>query len=256
MTGNSLLLQPRDLRLLTELAGMRLMDRELAQLAGGFSNCNRRVNARLLKLVRAGLLNRFFVGTIGAGRKAIYVLSRKGAALAGSPQRLISRRFGQTLVGDLFVDHQLEINRLYTALKFRSHPENVSLVAWRTFTEPLTPRVPLIPDGYFELATPEGTRAHFLEVDMGTETRAVWERKVRGYLDLARSGEFQRIFAQSQFRVVVLAPSDKRLANIRGVVLKHTDKIFYFGTFEDINRGGIWSPVWLRPTGDQRVSLL
>ena len=56
--------------------------------------------------------------------------------------------------------------------------------------------------------------------------------------------------------MLVVANSDKRLTNIRATVAKSTDKIFWFTTLENINRDGIWSPVWLRPTGDQRHSLL
>ncbi len=261
MPGNNqakdpFLLQSRDLRVLSELAGMRVMDRELARLAGGFTDCNRIVNSRLLKLVRAGLLNRFFVGTTGAGRKAIYALSRKGADLLGSQPRLVSRRFGQTVVSDLFIEHQLQLNLIGAALKYRPLRVGVWLQTWQTPFKAVTAGIPLIPDAYFELATPSGIRAHFLEVDMGTESRSIWDRKVRHYINLARSGEFRRVFHQEQFRVLVLGPSDRRLANIRGAVLKHTERIFYFATFEDINRSGIWSPCWLRPTGDDRVSLL
>jgi hypothetical protein len=235
---------------------MRLMDRELAQETGIFTCCNRRVNARLLKLCRAGLLNRFFIGSIGSGRKAIYVLSRKGAALVGSSQRLVSRRFGESVLGDLFVDHQLRVNRVYAAVKSNPLPQGASFKSWRTFAKPVAPATPLIPDAYFELQTTAGARAQFLEVDMGTETRSVWERKTRGYLHLARSGEFQRIFAQPQFRVLVLVPSEKRLENIRVLIAKHTAKIFYLATFQSINQSGLWSACWLRPTGDQRQSLL
>jgi len=54
----------------------------------------------------------------------------------------------------------------------------------------------------------------------------------------------------------VVASSEKRLANIRGAVAKSIDRIFWFSTFETIQRDGFWSPVWLRPTGGQRLSLL
>ena len=114
----------------------------------------------------------------------------------------------------------------------------------------------MTPDGYFELATANGVRAIFLEVDLGTEALAVWQGKTAYYLQLAISGEFQKRFRQQQFRVLVVTNSVKRLQNIRAVVAKITDKLFWFATFESINREGLWSPVWLRPTGDQRHSLL
>ena len=96
----------------------------------------------------------------------------------------------------------------------------------------------------------------FLEVDLGTEALSVWEKKTARYLQLALSGEFQKRFRQPQFRVLVVTASERRLGNIRATVAKSTDKIFWFTTFENINRDGFWSPVWLRPTGNQRQSLL
>jgi len=55
----------------------------------------------------------------------------------------------------------------------------------------------------------------FVEVDLGTETNRVWRKKVRMYLQLALSGQFHREFHQSQFRVLVIAPSGRRLEGIR-----------------------------------------
>ena len=51
-------LQARDRKLLQELALMRVIDREQAKTIAGFGSTTR-VNARLLALVRAGLLRRF-----------------------------------------------------------------------------------------------------------------------------------------------------------------------------------------------------
>ena len=67
MIGNNhLILQPRDLHLLREVAEMRVLDREQAKIVAGFGSTTR-ANTRLLALVRAGLLRRFFLGTGGGG---------------------------------------------------------------------------------------------------------------------------------------------------------------------------------------------
>jgi Replication-relaxation len=259
MAGNrrktGLILQERDRRLLRELATMRIIDRELAKVAAAFGSTTR-TNTRLLKLTRAGLLHRFFVGTIAGGRKAIYTLSKEGGRLAGTEYRRISRSHGKTLVGDLYVDHQMHINEVYCAVKFRPLPEVCRFIGWRDLHEPLTNNSRLIPDGYFELATPGGTRPMFLEVDLGHQAMKVWQQKTRGYLQLALSGDFARIFRQAQFRVLVITTSPRRLAMIRSVIAKQTDKIFWLSDFQTINRAGFWSALWLRPTGDQPLPLL
>lgn len=248
-------IQARDKLLLTEAGTMGIIDRELAKVVAGFGSTTR-ANTRLLKLKRAGLLNRFFIGSIGAGRKAIYTLSAKGGAFINTEYRRISRSHGKTLVGDLYVAHQMQINELYVTLKHKPLPTGFRFRAWRVFHEPLTEGSRIVPDGYVELDTPQGLRGAFFEVDLGNQAMRVWEQKTRGYLQFALSGDFSRTFRVSQFRVLVITTSPRRLSNIRTTVARQTDKIFWLSDLESINRDGFWSPLWLRPQGDQKSSPL
>ncbi len=234
---------------------MRIIDGDLSRLVAGFRSTTR-VNTRLLKLTRAGLLNRFFVGTIGGGRKAIYTLSPAAGALLGLEYRRISRSHGKTLVGDLFVEHQMRVNQVYAQVKHRPLPDRFRFVRWLTFFEPLSKTSRLVPDGYFEIQTDAGIRGVFLEIDLGNQSKKVWEQKVRSYLQFAVSGDFQRLFRQQQFRVVVITTSERRLRSIRAAIAKHTDKLFWLSDFESINRAGFWSPIWFRPTGDHPGPLI
>ena len=259
MTGNSrdgIVVQDRDRHLLSELAVMRIVDREMTKVVAGFDS-TRRANARLLQLTRAGLLRRFFIGSIAHGRKAIYTLAPKGTELVNAKLEGIHRPAGRLVVGDAFVEHQTGINSIYLALKYNAIPQaDTRLRGWSTFRQSISESIKLTPDAYFELETRESIRPAFLEVDLGTEALKVWQQKTAYYLQLAVSGEFVKRFRHPQFRVLVVANSEKRISNIRSVVGKFTDKIFWFTTLETINRDGIWSPIWLRPTGDQRQSLL
>lgn len=259
MSGNRgrarIVIQPRDRQLLSELATMRIIDGDLSRLVAGFRSTTR-VNTRLLKLTRAGLLNRFSVGTIGGGRKAIYTLSPAAGTLLGIEYRRISRSHGKTLVGDLFVEHQMRVNQVYALVKHRPLPDRFRFVRWLTFYQPLAKTSRLVPDGYFEIQTPSGIRAMFLEIDLSNQSRKVWEQKIRSYLQFAVSGDFERLFRQQQFRVVVITTSERRLRNICTAIAKHTDKLFWLTDFESINRVGFWSSVWLRPTGDHRGPLI
>ncbi len=259
MTGNEgssgVLVQPRDLTLMKELAAMRLIDREQAKVVAGFGSTTR-ANARLLALTRAGLLRRYFTGSIAGGRKAIYALSREGAALVGAPFRVLHRQADHTLAGDLFLQHQQAINNVYLAAKFQSISSGGSLLHWHVFYQQLSKTVPLTPDAYLEIRGPEGIRPMFLEVDLGTEALKIWRSKVRSYLDLAISGEFSRLFQRPQFRVLVVTNSERRGESIRTFVSEITDKIFWFTNMDAINRGGVWSAIWLRPRSDQCQPLL
>jgi hypothetical protein len=248
-------LQDRDRRLLSELGVMRIIDRPMTTVVAGFGG-KTQVSLRLLELTRAGLLRRFFVGTIGSGRKAIYTLSTKGADAVAAELGGIKRPEGKLVTGDGFVAHQMAINEIYVGLKYNPVPVAPRFIRWHIFRQSISEAIKITPDAYFELATGDGTRAMFLEVDLGTEALKIWQQKVAYYLQLAVSGEFVKKFRQPQFRVLVIANSDRRLANIRSTVAKATDKIFWLTTLDAIHRDGFWSPIWIRPKGDQRHSLL
>ncbi len=251
-----LVIQPRDLQLLSEIAVMRVVDREQAKAVAGFGSTTR-INARLLRLTRYGALKQFFFGSRLGSRKALYVLSAAGAALAHVPFNRMRRHQGQELTTDLFLEHQLEINRIYIALKHRPIPAPaVSFGRWLVSMNILALSAPTIPDGCFELASPTGPKLCFLEVDMGTERPPVWKKKVAAYLAFATSGMAAQRFGHSQFRVLVVTTNDRRLQSIRSVIARFTEKVFFLTTFENIKREGLWSSIWLRPVGDERQAFV
>jgi hypothetical protein len=242
----SIMLQDRDLRLLDALQQMRVISREQARVVAGFRS-RTRANERLLALTEAGYLKRAFVGR----RQAVYWLAskplgdrKKQAENAAEP-------------ASLFLNHQLEINRVHLLVQYSSIPvRGWWFGSWRAFQQPLSATIPLIPDGCFEVGSPQGVRSVFVEVDLGTEAVPVLARKANLYLQLAASGEFSQMFGRSQFRVLLITTSDRRLQNIRSAIAKITDKIFWLGTLDLVTPEQFWSPCWQRPTGDQLQSLL
>ena len=259
MPGNStctIVLTDRDRLLLKELAIGKVIDREQAKRIAGFKSTTR-ANDRLLKLTRTGFVRRFFLGTRAGGTKAIYSLSPKGAQIAEIEGRLIKRKNNSLLVGDLFVEHQLAVNSIWIQAKFTPIPvPDVQFARWLTFPAALSKSTPLMPDGYFELNSTFGMYCLFCEVDRGTESLKVWSRKISLYLQLAAGGEFQVLFKQSRFRVLVAVSSERRLNILRRTATLHTEKIFWFATLEEINQRGLFAPIWKRPVGEQRVPLL
>ena len=258
MSGNSavrVVLTERDLRLLGELTSCRVVDRDQAMKLVGFPSVNR-INDRLLRLVGAGVLKRFFFGTAAGGTRGLYSLSKRGAAMVGYSGPLIQRPSDALLVADQFIHHQLAVNSVFLQAKVGNLPENAKLIRWTSFAKPISSNIALRPDGYFEFSTPQGVQACFCEVDLGTESGSVWNRKIELYLELALSGAFSDLFKQTRFRVLVVVNSERRMKSIRASVLKHTNKIFRFSTLDDINAKGLWSAIWLKVEGDQRYSLL
>jgi hypothetical protein len=232
---------------------MRIIDRDQAMVVGGFGSVNR-TNARLLALTRAGFLRRFFLGS-GGGRKAIYALSPKGAEQAGAPLRGPRRPQAAILVADNFVQHQLTVNGIYCSLKYRTTPpQKVTFHQWAGFSQSITPNLSLIPDGYVEFKTDAGIRGCFLEVDLGHESLVVWKEKARHYVAFALSGAYKEQFGEERFRVLVIAPSDRRLQSIRMAVGEVTDKIFRFAMLASV-RPGFFEPIWCRPKDEIKKSL-
>lgn len=258
MSGNNrgIIIQDRDRHLLKEVGVMRVIDREQTKCVARFGSTTR-ANSRLLLLAHGGFLRRFFLGTVGGARKAIYALSPKGAALVGVPYRGPRRATDQTLAGDFFTAHQLRINEVYCTLKYHPIPVvDAHFVRWLSFYEPLHSGIPLIPDGYAEVATPAKNLAMFLEVDLGNESRTVWLRKVQSYVRYAVSGNFSEQFHQPQFRTLVIANSERRMASLRTATLTATDKIFWFTTLDAIDQDGFWSPIWRRAADEAPQSLI
>lgn len=246
----------RDEKLLQFLVDARVCDREQVKAIAGFESTNR-ANDRLLKLVRAGVLKRFFIATRAGGVKALYCLSPRTAQRLGAPAAPIQRTNDAVLISDAFVTHQLAINEVHIAFRSKC-PANFGVLSikWAQFKESLSPRVRLIPDGYVEVNQATECLPMFVEVDLGTESLSIWKSKIQGYIQLAASGEFQELFGRSRFRVVVVVPSDRRLTSLRKTVLSYTRKIFWLATLTDINGRGLFGPIWLRPDGDDRLPLL
>ena len=206
MSGNKrrrgIVLQDRDRRLLSELSVMRVIDRTQAQLIAGFGT-QQGASFRMLGLTEAGLILRYNIGTAAGGRKWLYLLTPIGAKAVGVPNRSPRRKSGATVAVDIFARHQLAVNDIHCALKYKNIPvEGIRFVRWLSFFDSVAPGIPLVPDGYVELGAPVGIIAAFLEVDFDTEGLAVWRAKIRNYLTLAKSGEFEKRFQQSRFRVL------------------------------------------------------
>jgi hypothetical protein len=256
MAGNkseNIIVQNRDRHLLGGFADIPFMERKHAEFIGPFGS-DTRANTRLLALTRAGLLRRFFLGTGGGSRRAVYSISRRGAELVGIPYRGPRRGQDEMLAVDFFAEHQLAINDIYCTLKYAPIP-GASFVRWITFYEPLAPGIDLIPDGYAEVSASKIVPM-FVEVDLGTERPPVWQRKVRSYVSYATSGKFANDFAQPQFRTIAITTSNARVSSLRRATAAVTDKIFWFTTFEQIKKKGFWSAVWERPADGQLQTLL
>ncbi len=255
-TKPGVVLQPRDYRLLRTLAMLRVVDREAAKAIGPFSSTTR-ANTRLQALVLAGLLMTHAVGTIAGGHKHLYALTAKGARIADVAYRAAPWSKDTLLAGSIGLEHQLRLNAVYLLLMHPAVPRaDMHVRTWRTFARPLPGTTKLIPDAYVEVEIPSGIRGWFVEVDRGTETRRTWRSKAERYLRYATSGAFASTTGLTQFGILVIAPSERRVHSLRPIVATVTTKLFWFAEDDVLTLDAFWSSSWWRPTGDDRQSLI
>lgn len=238
--GNSaIILQPRDRMLLERIAFLRLLTRDQIQLLAGFHSVSR-VNVRLGKLRRAGLILRYYMASSSGSRRSVYALTRSGALEIHSSPTLTKWRPDSALLGNSFATHQLALNDLYIAAV------NSANIVWGAFQLPPIQSIPIIPDGCIQTEH----QMLFVEMDLGTESLNIWSRKVDLYLKLAVTGAHRQIAPYPHFGVLVVAIHEDRLKSIRRQVAKQTQKLFWFQTLSIIQRQGFWATSWLRTTGE------
>jgi len=247
---------PRDLALFRALALARVLDADQVATVCKFRSV-RRTNRRLLKLVRAGLLRRWFIGSSTGGPKALYGLSPQSAALIGEARgTLVHWKRDAVLTGNLFLTHQQAVNEMLIQVRFQPLPPDFVCERWTNFHEPISRSVPLMPDGYFEVRQRDTVFPMFLEMDLGTETSKAWRRKAELYLKFALGGEFERIFLVKRFQVLVVLPSTRRMEAVRETIAKRTEKLFWLSTRDQVRSEGFMAPIWLRPVGHAKVPLV
>jgi len=236
----ALVIQRRDLLILRSLGTLRILDRVQIEQLAGFHSISR-VNVRLSKLRKAGLIYRYYTATSTGGRRSVYSLSKRGALEVHAPSAPLKWRRDSFVLGNAFVAHQLGLNDLIIAASGEG-------IRWQRPSSILSPTIRLIPDAYIA----DGERSFFVELDLGSESLSVWTEKTSAYVKLAVTGEFRNVIPHSQFAVMVVADDDSRLETLRRHISKQTQKLFWFSTLDTIKRQGFWSASWLRATGEIR----
>lgn len=217
---------------------------------------------RLQLLYHHGFLDRLPQPVIlGAGRSPfVYALDQAGAGLVakylGIDRADIGWKPKYNELGAQFLDHSLAINDVRVVFQRLVEMGRLEAVEW---TDEVAlkagerqDQVPYLmqgarvvrkyPDGYFTASLPHTEQqAHFfLEVDQGTMTNARWQEKVKAYHEFRQSGRSQKYYGTRNFRVLAVAPGERRLANLkRATEQAGGDHYFWFTTQDKVN---IWQP--------------
>ena len=239
---SAVILQARDHALSDALKLFRFLTVEQVCRLGAFRTQSR-ARARLAQLCAAGVVVRFYVGTIKGGRRAVFAL----------PGELRSRYRSSDLASldrERFIIHYLAVNDICLgAIGDAAVAARVERI-----DRPIPTDSGVLPDGFIVTDMPRKLGV-FLEVDLGTESMTVWRQKAAKYLQLARSSYCSARFGPLSFRVAVVAEPEDRIEAIRRVISSETNSVFWLANTTTIKREGFWGAVWRRPLGDQLLSL-
>jgi len=229
-----------------------------AELRSLRSACQR----RLQKLFHHQFLDRILQPVVlGEGRMAYaYALGSRGADVVAGILDVDRDEVGwkpkDNRLGPVFLDHTIAISDVRVVTQLLVQQRIWLAMSWidelALKSEAYQDKVPsylesgrvvrVFPDAYFTITLPNMDQpAHFfLEVDQGTMTTGRWADKMRGYMEFRRSGASLRYFKTENFRVLAVAPSKKRLNNLKRATENVNGKTFFW--FTTANEIDIWSP--------------
>lgn len=261
----------RDKAIIRAVHDYRLLRQDqLARLFFGSRSTAQRVLQRLYQ--HRYLDRRFLPVTVGRGT-TLYTLDRRGIDLLRQEDGLdkITRYAANELKSD-FLAHLAAINDVRIAVTLAAAREGYVLTGWlsehelKASYERVTivassgrrQSVSLIPDGYFTLKTPQGYANCFLEMDMGTMALDRFKSKVRAYSAYYQSGAFERRFRARAVRIVTVATSPRRLANLKAATEAAGGKRpFWFAVLDDLTPETVLNqPVWQVATQTAKATLI
>jgi hypothetical protein len=220
-------------------------------------------NARLQRLFQHGYLTRWIRTAYHGSTMATYGLDRRGAELVAeilgvdrseirwSPKERHSTHY--------FREHTLAVNDLWVALEVAGRDREDLAVAdwamdgpelWDSVRDPSRgEKLPVRPDAYFAVAFGSRQAHFFAEVDRSTMTNRRFAQKIRAYRLYWKSGGFAERYGASSFRVLVTAPTARRLENLRQTAAREgARKMFLFAVHADIREQGILERIWVPAT--------
>ena len=245
-----------------------------------------RCGVRLAKLAAHGYLGRVEQAQLlSEGRKPyLYYLTPKGAQLVADTLGCeVSELDWHSRIAQLTPMHRahlLDSNQIRLRLEQAAARHGLSIPTWisehtlrRTHSKDVvtitTPegnqRTTVTPDGFFSLVTPRGTIYLFIECDRHTETvratrmqQANWQRKIMGYQAYHGQGFYQKRYNKSNFRVLTVTLSERRLATLKAATEDAGGKRrYWFTTLDLVNTSDpLIDPIWQIASATGKVPFL
>lgn len=275
-------IQPRDLEIINLVWRYRFLNSE--QIQALVEGSDQVILRRLQKLYHHGYLDRpisqiVFSNPLFGPKKMVYGLGDKGADILaeayGIDRGNITWREKNREVSERYIQHTLMVSdfRACLTLALKNNPE-VKL-QWlndggldikqevRFLEDGKNRRLPIIPDGFFQIEDPNGKMYFFLEADRSTMTNVRFLNKMRAYW-LWWKQDGQNKLGIGNFRVLTVAKTRQRMENLIETTRQADDSkrgsyMFWFATTDDYNLGKpkvSMGSIWRTPADKKRHSLL
>ncbi len=218
---------PRDVEVLGHLVRFHRMTGQQIKEIVPFGSVQT-ANYRLQKLWQHGYVERDYWPVSLGSSPAVYRLSRRGGgALASAIGGDVARYTRSSATRDqVFLEHALAVSQVLIAFEVAARQAGHRLT-WQIpvdvldrLPDPLEEgkRIPILPDAILLYEVGNLKVRAFVEVDCGTESLRRVASKVRGCLAYLASGNYQRRFDRRTLRLLIVAPSSRRLASLESAV--------------------------------------
>ncbi len=197
---------------------------------------------------------------------AIYFLKKKGANYIKKAFNInnsyIDKLVQEDKRSNALMDHSIRGADIY--LSFYQHArENNHFVEYYTEADLANSNRSTIikPDAFCLYKTDKGENSCFIEVDLETEMRSTFKRKVKQYIEYFLREEWKK--SLNYFPVIgVITLTQRRVDNLtldtKEVLNEFTNPLifFKFTTFDEIDRQGIAGTIWKTVNSDTKLDKL
>ena len=221
---------------------------------------------RLAKLYHHEYLERHFITQVAkapAASPIVYTITKLAASVLAVTYQYTPDQFRyatKSLLAWDTLQHILAINDVYAALYRACRERNVSLIDWQdelwfradpdmvwlTNSRGTQSKKPVLPDGYFQLKSPQGNARFFLEIDLGTEGTTQFKSQVQVYQEYILSGAYEAKFQAKSLRILVVTVSEQHLATLKRAIAEvGGGERYWLTTFEKVTPEQILTaPIW------------
>ncbi|MHB1056171.1 MAG: replication-relaxation family protein [Thermoleophilia bacterium] len=264
-------LMARDVSVILSVYENRFLRRDQIQRLHFAGSSIQATSARLKKLSDHKFLDKLQRAVAGGASQAVYALDKQGADVVAATLQIdrykVRWKRDNNRVEWLFMDHTLGISEFKVCLDLALARRTEEIYFYQRGDKSHLRRISVqgakkkyfvvAPDAFFGIQTERGKYIFFLEVDMGTETLKRFQEKVIAYKRYWKSGKFKEEYGFNAFRVLTVAESEKRLANlIRATQQAGGQRMFDFATFARIQNAGMFERIWFTPVDGEAISIV